>query len=131
MIRLGALLLALWPMALPADTVVPPQVFEDFSTGKTLYFYRNGELFGAEQYFSDRESLWQYNGGDCLRGHWVAEGDRICFSYNGDPRVQCWHFLERTNGYVARAVGDPPELDLLLGNIDTEPLNCTGPGFGA
>jgi hypothetical protein len=130
-IRLCAILLALMPVAARADTVVPPQAFEQFSTGKTLYFFRGGAFFGAEQYFPDRQSLWQYNGGDCLQGHWFARGDLVCFTYQDDPRVQCWHFLEKSSGYAARADGDPPELDLELGRVDTKPLDCTGPGFGS
>lgn len=131
MIRTLALLLLLWAVPGHAETVVPPQVFEQLSTGKTLYFFRNGEFFGAEQYFPERRSLWQYNGGACLEGNWFARGDQVCFTYREDPRVQCWHFLEKSGGYVARGENDPPELDLELGQIDTQPLNCPGPGFGA
>lgn len=131
MIRLLPLLLAFLPVAAPAQTVVPPQVFEQMSTGKTLYFFRNGTFFGAEQYFPGRKSLWQYNGGECLEGNWFAQGDLLCFTYREDTRVQCWHFLEKSSGYVARGEGDPPELDLELGKVDTRPLNCPGPGFGA
>lgn len=131
MIRAMALLLALFPVAGHAQPVVPPQVFEQMSTGKTLYFFRNGTFFGAEQYFPNRRSLWQYNGGECLEGNWFEQGDLVCFTYREDPRVQCWHFIKKSNGYVARGDGDPPELDLELGAIDTQPLNCTGPAFGA
>lgn len=129
--RLLPLLLALWPLAAAAETVVPPTVFEQLSTGKTLYFFRDGEFFGAEQYFSGRQSLWQYRGGACLEGRWFARGELVCFTYREDPRVQCWHFLEKSGSYVARGEFDPPELDLELGYIDTRPLNCTGPDFGA
>ena len=131
MIRLLPLLVAFFPVAAPAQTVVPPQVFEQMSTGKTLYFFRNGTFFGAEQYFPGRKSLWQYDGGECLEGNWFARGDMVCFTYREDPRVQCWHFLEKSGGYVARGEGDPPDLDLELGRMDTQPLNCPGPGFGA
>lgn len=130
MMRLLPVLLVLWPVSAQAETIVPPQAFEQLSTGKTLYFFRDGEFFGAEQYYPDRKSLWQYNGGDCLEGSWFAQGDLVCFTYSEDPRVQCWYFLEKSNGYVARGQFDPPELDLELGRIDTEPLNCPAPDFG-
>ena len=129
MMRLLPVLLVLWPVSAQAETIVPPQAFEQLSTGKTLYFFRDGEFFGAEQYYPDRKSLWQYNG-DCLEGSWFAQGDLVCFTYSEDPRVQCWYFLEKSNGYVARGQFDPPELDLELGRIDTEPLNCPAPDFG-
>lgn len=126
-----ALLLALWPGDAAADTIVPPPAFERLSTGKTLYFFRDGAFFGAEQYFPGRRSLWQYDGGACLQGDWVAQGDQICFTYRDDPRVQCWLFLEKPGGYAARGAHDPPELDLELDRIDSAPLDCPGPGFGA
>ena len=129
MMRLLPVLLVLWPVSAQAETIVPPQAFEQLSTGKTLYFFRDGEFFGAEQYYPDRKSLWQYNG-DCLEGSWFAQGDLVCFTYSEDPRVQCWYFLEKSNGYVARGQFDPPELDLELGRIETEPLNCPAPDFG-
>ena len=131
MIRLTCMLLALFPAVCRADIVVPPAAFEQMSTGKTLYFFRNGAFFGAEQYFAGRKSLWQYNGDACMEGEWFAKDDLICFTYREQPTPQCWHFLEKSSGYVARAEGDPPDLDLDLGAIDTTPLDCPGPGFGA
>jgi hypothetical protein len=127
---LACLLILLASASARAETVVPPEAFEQLSTGKTLYFFSNGNFFGAEQYFPDRKSIWQYSDGECLEGEWFAQGSEICFVYRDDPRVQCWEFIEKSSGYAARGVGNPPELDLELGAIDTQPLNCAGPGFG-
>ena len=131
MIRVLCLLLGLWPAQMQAETVVSPSDFEELSTGKTLYFFHNGQFFGAEQYFPGRKSLWQYNGGECMEGEWFAQDALICFRYRKDPRVQCWHFLEKSSGFIARGENDPPELYLDLGGIDTQPLNCPGPDYGA
>ncbi|MCP5075618.1 MAG: hypothetical protein GY947_20300 [Rhodobacteraceae bacterium] len=123
-----ALLLAL-PAA--AEEIISPDEFETLSTGKTLYFTRDGRHFGAEQFYTRRRSLWQYNGGECSDGVWYAKGDLICFEYEGNPAPQCWHFLKTSQGFVARPENGAPEADITMSGIDTEPLDCKGPSVGA
>jgi hypothetical protein len=131
---LNSLLIAalLAPLSAQAETIVQPSTFEKISTGKTLYFYRNGLFFGAEQFLEGRKSLWQFQEGtgECLNGTWFENDGKICFTYVQDPRIQCWYVLQKSSGYSVRGENSPPELDIDLGHIDDEPLNCTGPGFG-
>ncbi|MCP5084426.1 MAG: hypothetical protein GY948_22280 [Alphaproteobacteria bacterium] len=123
-----ALLLAL-PAA--AEEIISPDEFEALSTGKTLYFTQDGRRFGAEQFYTRRRSLWQFNGGECADGVWYDVGDMICFEYDGNPDIQCWHFIKTDNGFVARPDGGSPDADITMSSIDAEPLDCKGPSVGA
>lgn len=127
-------LLAATLLALPAnaETIVSPSEFQNMSEGKTLYFSRNGEYYGAEQYYTRRQSLWQFSNGECEHGRWFAQGDQICFVYEDSLEPVCWNFLQRDDGsFVARADGSDAAFDLLLERTDDEPLECKGPAIGA
>ncbi len=129
--KLLTLAIALF-LALPAlaEEIVTPQEFEALSTGKTLYFSREGQLFGVEQFYKRHRSTWQFADGNCDDGVWYADRGYICFQYTKKPEAQCWHFLKTDKGYSARAEGSPPESDLFLESVDQEPLNCKGPDVG-
>ncbi len=114
-----------------AEEIVTPQEFKDISEGKTLYFSRDGRLFGIEQFYKRHRSTWQFADGECDDGVWYPQGDYICFQYTKNPDAQCWTFLKTDKGYVARAQGAGPEFDLFLRSVDQEPLNCKGPDVGA
>ena len=130
--KIVAILTAL-SLSLPAmaQEIVSPQEFEALSQGKTLYFTRDGELFGIEQFYKRRRSTWQFADGECDDGIWYPIGDLICFEYTKNPNPQCWTFLKTADGYAARAEGAPPELDLILRSVDQKPLDCKGPEVGA
>lgn len=129
---LAAILLILAGPAL-AERLVTPDEFEALSTGKTLYFTQNGQPYGAERYFENRESAWQYADGTCVYGRWFEAGEAICFVYeNASLRPQCWYFAERDGQYYARTVDTPAGSlsELLMSHEDTEPLECPGPDLG-
>ncbi len=114
-----------------SETIVTPQEFEALTTGNTLYFERNGRFFGAEQFYTRRRSLWMNGAKECLDGEWFAKNDLICFDYGTERDPQCWHFIERSGQYSARAEGESAEFDIHLYNIDKTPLDCKGPAVGA
>lgn len=115
---------------LSAQEIMAPDAFEAFTSGKTLYFSKKGEPYGAEQYFNDRRVIWTFLDGRCERGAWFAEGEQICFVYETQDSAQCWYFLETEDGKRARVVGADPEDDLTVEGEDTRDLNCPGPGVG-
>lgn len=134
MIRLLTLaVIVAFPVYGSAEGLVSPNEFEAMSQNRTQYFERGGVFYGAEQFFPDRTSLWQYRDGSCTWGKWYAEGDRICFIYEASPGPQCWHFSKRDGSFFARiaglAEGDPSELK--LSKSDGEPLPCPAPDTGA
>lgn len=113
------------------ETIVTPQEFETLSTGKTLYFEKDGRFFGAEQFYTRRRSLWMNGANQCQDGEWFAKDDLICFDYSTELDPQCWHFIKKSGKYSARAEGSTSKFDILMNNIDTKPLDCKGPAFGA
>ncbi|MEO0389038.1 MAG: hypothetical protein AAF281_16220 [Pseudomonadota bacterium] len=126
-----ALSLLLLPPALAAQ-IVPPAEFEALSAGKTLTFERNGVFYGAEQYGTRRDSLWQYSDTQCVEGIWFPAGDQLCFLYDGQTQAQCWLFERRGNDLFARLGGTPPEdtSEIRLSEISEEPLACPAPDLG-
>ena len=133
MIRTAAILLALaGPAQAGAERVIAPVDFEAMTTGVTLYFDRDGQPYGAETYLQGRQVIWRYADGTCAAGHWFADGQSICFVYEGNPAPQCWLFVERDNGFFARvaglASGDPSEIR--LASESPEPLNCPAQNLG-
>ena len=131
MLRVLALLVLLVVPAL-AETRLSPEEFERLSTGRTLYFTQAGELFGAEEYHENREVIWRFAGGQCVRGVWWAEeGDSICFNYAGSELGQCWGFYEDDDGYFARSEGSEDSSgDLRVADSSRAPLPCEGPDSG-
>ncbi|MEM7490352.1 MAG: hypothetical protein AAF390_14620 [Pseudomonadota bacterium] len=115
-----------------AERVVPAEEFDQMVTGRTFHFDRQGEPFGAEQYFDDKRVIWAFEGGQCQRGIWFENtSGEICFVYEEDPEPQCWDFLEMPSGALhARSVGAAPVDDLVTRDISREPLDCPLPDLG-
>lgn len=123
--------------ALPAAAApLGPASFEALSEGHTLRFAtRDGALFGSEQYFPGRRSLWQYPDGSCAEGHWWPEGNDICFSYGPGSERECWSFESGPNGIAVRLIessdgGRAGQLVIDLAGIDQTPLDCPAPDVG-
>lgn len=114
------------------ETLVGPEEFQTLSEGKTLYFTRDGVNFGAEQFYKNRTSTWQYEDGTCIVGQWYPDADALCFVYDQQPIPQCWYMVRRDGSIYARlrelATGDPSEL--LLSHTDTNPVPCPAPDLG-
>jgi hypothetical protein len=107
-----------------------PEAFENFSTGKTLYFSWNGQPYGVEQFFKGRRTIWRAEDGDCIDGRWYGRDRYICFIYDGSSEPQCWQFIKTAGGYSARAEGADPDLDIELQSIDTKDIICPAPALG-
>lgn len=114
-----------------AEDIVTPDEFEALTTGKTLYFSRGGQFFGAEQYFKNREVYWQYADGQCTRGSWFAQGTNLCFRYDDVDGSQCWVMWHEGARMFARLVGDVSGAAAIeLERKDELPLPCAGPDLG-
>lgn len=131
--RATALLLLFLAAPAAAETVVAPDAFERLAEGRTLHFTLDGQPFGAEQFFPGRRTLWRYAEEGCQRGVWRAEGERICFAYEGLDGPICWRFVDTGAGHVAALVENGAEtgLRLQLDRIDAAPLPCPGPDVGS
>ena len=112
-----------------AETLISPDEFEAMSTGKTLYFSKDGQAYGAEHFYKGRRSKWRYSDGTCEDGEWFTENKLFCFNYENGTQTQCWTFFKTDKGYAARAEGAPLDEILKLYLIDKKPLLCKGTGL--
>ena len=124
--RTTLLLLAL---ALPAAAEEPlsAEAFDRLTRGKTFYYAEEGAPYGAEQYRDDREVIWSFLDGECIRGTWYQAGEAICFVYDNLDMPQCWLFYD-DGGLRARFLDGGSDLTEL--GQTTEPLECRGPDVG-
>ena len=105
--------------------------FEAYVTGKTLYFGRLGEVYGAEIYYENRRVTWSFLDGECKDGYWYNEGRNICFVYEDRPDPQCWTFEKGPGGLIASFENNPESADLYEAQDLGEEMVCLGPKIGA
>ncbi|MFQ6553222.1 hypothetical protein AAD018_012875 [Aestuariibius insulae] len=123
-------------IALPAaaETPLSAEEFGAFTEGKTLNFYRDGVLFGAEQYRSNKRVRWSFIAGqeqqDCMEGVWYEQEGDICFSYEDGLVDQCWAFFRDGDGLRATFRNTVPNVTGYTAQETTEPLLCLGPNVG-
>ena len=124
-------LYALCLLAAPAlaEEPVSPSDFRDYAEGWTLYFEREGEPFGAEEFHEGGGTKWRYRDGSCTEGAWRAHGAQLCFYYpDQGADVQCWRLLRDDDGLYARLLGPEGGLELRIAGRDKRPLLCGEPG---
>ncbi|MEO0862981.1 MAG: hypothetical protein AAFY39_00065 [Pseudomonadota bacterium] len=104
--------------------------FEAYVTGKTLYYGRSGQAYGAEIYHEDRRVTWSFLDGECKEGYWYEEAGAICFIYEDRIDPQCWTFEKSGRGLVARFENNPGSADLYEAQDIGEEMICFGPKIG-
>lgn len=104
--------------------------FEAYVTGKTLYYGRAGEAYGAEIYHENRRVTWSFLDGECKEGYWYNEGPNICFVYEDRPDPQCWTFERGATGLIATFENNPDSQDLYEAQDVGEEMICLGPKVG-
>ncbi|SPF78296.1 hypothetical protein [Pseudoprimorskyibacter insulae] len=125
---LGLILALLAPAtALPAMTGAE---FQDYVTGKTIYFDQAGQPYGVEQYLPGNRVRWSLLDGNCKDGSWYEDGPHICFVYDDNPTPQCWTFEQRPDGIRAIFANDPDRLVLYEVSQSDKPMLCLGPEVG-
>lgn len=114
------------------DDVLSTEEFDALVAGKTLFFSRHGNPYGAEEYRRDRSVVWSFLDGECQHGRWMPGPDQsICFVYEFRPNAPiCWTFFRKDGGIRARVLGAEPEDDLTLMGERRGPLECRGPDVG-
>jgi hypothetical protein len=118
-------------LAAPAQsqTLMSAEEFESWSTGKTLDYAIDGVYWGSEQHFPGRRTRDSDADGTCLDGRWFAQGDAICFVYEGIEGEHCWHF--RRDGSVVRAeLAADPDAPPAEVTLSADPVSCLGPEVG-
>ena len=113
-----------------ADGTLSGEAFDQATTGRTFFYSRDGQSFGAEQYLPGRRVIWAFTGDDCQKGYWYPEGSEICFVYEDDPGPQCWTFEQTAEGLTGRYRGDTENPPLIARRSSPEPMACLGPDVG-
>jgi hypothetical protein len=106
--RLAAAIIALAALAAPAfadDLPLTAEAFEAIVQGKTFDTYSDNGLYGVETFLPDRRSIWR-DAEECKEGTWRAEGDQICFDYQGESQPFCWTYHDRGGWLMAWYEGD-------------------------
>ena len=104
--------------------------FEAYTTGKTLFFGRSGQAYGAEEYLENRRVRWSFLDGRCKDGRWYEDAGDICFVYDDDPEPQCWEFERAPSGLIARFQGLSSSPDVYEAQDLDEEMLCLGPEIG-
>lgn len=108
-----------------------PEEFESYTTGKTLFFGRSGQAYGAERYLPDRRVIWSFLDGQCRNGTWYPDGPDVCFVYEDDPSApQCWRFSQGPSGLIAEFQDGTPGQPLYEATDIGEEMVCLGPDVG-
>lgn len=126
--------LALLPIAAIAaepgsGTAMTGAQFEAYTTGKTLTFSSQGQVYGAEQYLPGRRVMWAFTEDICREGIWYEQEGQICFVYDYDPTPQCWVFWQ-DGGLNALFMGEESGTRLKEISQSPAPLPCAGPQVG-
>ena len=104
--------------------------FDAYTRGKTLFYGRGGDAYGAEIYHEDRRVQWSFLDGICKEGEWYEEAGLICFVYEDNPDPQCWSFVEGTRGLIARFENELNTTELYEAQDQGQKMLCLGPKVG-
>lgn len=127
-----ALCLAMLAAPALAEAPLSATEFEARTTGRTMTYALDGQVWGREQYLPGRREIWAFEGEDCRPGTWNDPlPELICFAYDDRPDdPQCWRFFG-TGGRLKAQLAAEPEAGVLSAVEETKvPLGCPGPDVG-
>lgn len=127
---LGVLIFAGIAAASPAQTLMTAEDYEAFSAGQTLDYAIDGEVYGSERHLPDGRTLDADLGEPCTEGRWFAEGDAICFAYDGIDGTHCWNFWRDGDQVLTKPVGEDPAYPPREVTVSPTPLACPAPDVG-
>ena len=128
MIALAFFALSSVPAA--GQTPMTAAEFEAYTTGKTLTFSADGQVYGIEEYLDGRRVRWAVLEDQCQDGFWYPQGEMICFIYEAIEAPQCWTFYEGPAGLTAQFENEGGSTTLFETRQTDEPLVCLGPEVG-
>ncbi len=114
-----------------AEAPLSVEALDRLVTGRTLTYAQDGEIYGVERYLPGRRVIWAFTEDECRFGTYHAQGDEICFLYEGDPNQHCWTFHMQDGRLGARYAGDPEGTELSAVEDSAAGLPCPGPDVGA
>ena len=123
-----ALILAAAPAA--AQTL-SAEAFDAMTRGRTVIYSLGGAFHGMERHYGDRRVEWAFSDGECFAGRWYAEGETVCFVYEGLEGPQCWRFTDAPGGFLATFIDETGPGSTYVARFTEAPMTCTGPRVGS
>lgn len=104
------------------DKPISPDAWRALTAGKTLYYYRDGELYGREYYAGDKgDVVFRFPNGLCAEGRWAYAEGKYCFAYG--PELHCFQHVKRGDDIVV--IGEEDGDEQVVERIAAhEPLTC-------
>jgi hypothetical protein len=112
------------PTLYAADALIGPDAWRAMTAGKTLHYYRDGELHGREYYYPDGEKV-EFCSADGLQavGRWAFADDTYCFAYFGD--LHCFQHVLREGEIYVVDVNDAEDEQMVDHITDGGPPPCS------
>ena len=109
--------------AYAGDAMIEPDAWREMTSGKTLYYFKEGELYGKEYYGPDGDVTFRFPSGQCAEGRWAHADGKYCFAFDGDTRLHCfWHVMREDKIVViGEADGEEQTVERIE---DGEPMGC-------
>lgn len=118
---IAAMALAATP-AMANDAEISPDAWRTLTQGKTLHYFKDGELYGREYYAPDGKStVFRFPNGLCAEGQWAFAERQYCFAYGG--QLHCFKHIQRGDDIVILGLDDGEEQKVEK-IVENEPLSC-------
>lgn len=108
--------------AAAAEAPIEPDAWRALTEGKTLHYYKDGELYGREYYDPDgRTVVFRFPNGACAEGRWAFAEEKYCFAYAN--QLHCFRHVQRGRDIYVIGLedGDEQKVEKI---VDGEPLSC-------
>lgn len=104
------------------DAPIGPDAWRELTTGKTLYYYKDGELYGREYYVNEEgDVVFRFPNGACAEGRWAFAEEKYCYAFEG--QLHCFKHVMRDGAIVVIGEADGEE-QTVEQIVDDEPLGC-------
>lgn len=107
-----------------ADPPLTAEGFEALVQGRTFDTHNGSGRYGVETFLPGRRAIWR-DAAQCMEGRWRAQGNLICFDYQGDPTPYCWTYHDRGGWLEAWLDGDRGSEPIMLYPAE-EVVTCEG-----
>lgn len=110
-----------------ADEPVTAEEWRSLTAGKTLYYFKDGELYGREYYPArdedDNRVIFRFPTGECAEGSWEKVDDHFCFSFGS--QLHCFSHVRRGDEIIVSGDdGDDGDEQSVGAFHEREPLSC-------
>ena len=117
-------------LSVAAQTLMTVEEFETWSTGQTLDYAANGEVYMREQRLSGGRALLETRDG-CYAGTWYVAGDAIGLDMPDLADASCTKYWRLGEQVLASPSFAPPEAPHHHVTRSAQPLDCPDAELGS